>query len=206
MWSKISPVQKSLMIQKVGPVSFYFSLLFPTNLKLVSKHPKLKMDYENAWIAEVLIKNVIVNARGNHSKGPVQQPRCSFHPLPYMFHANYHLATNTHSSPPLDSVDNTHDPMAHIPSPPSPSLQSDIMLGIPPLLCPCPKCVNNTHKIAPQIPSPPSTHVEPGLSSFQGNKHLQFQLTDDDDDKPPNTAQMTKKRTPMKVMMIGPNV
>ena len=71
MWSKISPVQKSLMIQKVGPVSFYFSLLFPTNLKLVSKHPKLKMDYENAWIAEVLIKNVIVNARGNHSKGPV---------------------------------------------------------------------------------------------------------------------------------------
>jgi len=68
MWSKISPVQKSLMIQKVGPVSFYFSLLFPTNLKLVSKHPKLKTDYENAWIAEVLIKNVIVNARGNHSK------------------------------------------------------------------------------------------------------------------------------------------
>src|SRR5258708_37666448 len=123
-----------------------------------------------------------------------------------MFHANYHLATNMHSSPPLDSVDNTHDHTAHVPSPPSPSLQSDIMPGIPPLLCPHPKCVDNTCKIAPQIPSPPSTHVEPRPSSSRGNKHLQFQLTNDDDDKPPNTAQMTKKRTAMKVMMIGPNV
>ena len=172
MWSKISPVQKSLMIQKVGPVSFYFSLLFPTNLKLVSKHPKLKTDYENAWIAEVLIKNVVVNARGNCSKGPTQQPRCSFHPLPYMFHANYHLATNMCSSPSPDSVDNTHDATAHITSPPSPSLHahnrgnamhhgppahspaqdinngSDIMLGIPPL-CPHPMPVDNTCKIAP---------------------------------------------------------
>src|SRR5258705_2783192 len=34
--------------------TLFRSLLFPTNLKLVSKHPKLKTDYENAWIAEVL--------------------------------------------------------------------------------------------------------------------------------------------------------
>jgi hypothetical protein len=184
MWSKISPVQKSSMINKVGPVSFYFSLLFPTNLKLVSKHPELKTDYENAWIAEVLIKNVVVNARGNRSKGPMQQPR-SFQPLPYTFHANYHLATNIHSSPSLDSVDNTHNATAHIPSPPSPSLHAhnrgnathhgppahspaedinngtDIMPDIPPLLRPHPTRVNNTRKIAPQIPSPPSTRVEP---------------------------------------------
>src|SRR5260221_2311615 len=120
-----------------------------------------------------------------------------------MFHANYHLATNMHSSPSPDSVDNTHDATAHVPSPPSPSLHahnrgnamhhgppahspaqdinngSDIMPGIPPLLWPRPTHVNNTCKIAPHIPLPRPTHVHTRpLSSLQ-NKNLQFHITDD---------------------------
>ena len=56
------------MIQKVSPLLFYCLLLFLTNSKLVTKHPELGDNYENAWIAEVLIQKVVVNARGNRNK------------------------------------------------------------------------------------------------------------------------------------------
>src|SRR5260370_3070439 len=48
-------------------------------------------------------------------------------------------------------------------------------------------------------------HIEatPRPSNSQGNKWIQFQLTDDKEE-PPNPIQMTKKRTGIKVVMIGP--
>jgi len=58
------------------------------------KHPKLETDYENSWIAEVLIKNAIVNVIAH-----------AWHVHPILFHthslcSDYHLATKT--SPPSD--------------------------------------------------------------------------------------------------------
>jgi len=48
-------------------------------------------------------------------------------------------------------------------------------------------------------------HIEatPRPSNSQGNKQILFQLTDDKEE-PPNPIQMTKKRTGIKVVMIGP--
>ncbi|KAF8318913.1 uncharacterized protein EI90DRAFT_3132903 [Cantharellus anzutake] len=37
-------------------------------LMIFNKYPNLKEEYEGGWIAEVLVQNVIVNARGNYSR------------------------------------------------------------------------------------------------------------------------------------------
>ncbi|KAF8314410.1 uncharacterized protein EI90DRAFT_3135974 [Cantharellus anzutake] len=50
-WGEVPTTQRNVMLRR-----------------LISKHPELETDYENSWIAEVLIMNVIVNARGNRGK------------------------------------------------------------------------------------------------------------------------------------------
>ena len=48
MWGRIPALKKSLMIQKVSPILFYYSLLFLTGSKLIVTHLELNTNYENA--------------------------------------------------------------------------------------------------------------------------------------------------------------
>src|SRR5258708_4201170 len=77
----------------------------------------LETGYENAWVTEILIKNVIVNARGNHGK----QLTHLFHPLPHLLHSDNYLGSTppADDDAPTDDASNTtpHVPPAHAPHP-----------------------------------------------------------------------------------------
>ena len=137
--------------------------------------------------------HVIVNARGNCGKRLMDL----FHPLSHLCHSNSYLGTNP-SSPPTDDNIPINNPTNAIPCvPPAHACRlhtSGAICHSPPT--PSPSLdVNNT-------PLPPSPHIAPAPSSSRGNRHIQFQLSDDDD-SPNQVPQVTKKRTAVKVVMIG---
>ncbi|KAF8337501.1 uncharacterized protein EI90DRAFT_3255849 [Cantharellus anzutake] len=168
--------------------------------ELISKHPELETDYENSWIAEVLIMNVIVNARGNRGKRRVG--RAKTNPTS----DETHVGGGSDNPEVIDHNDGENTRDSEHEGNASHEQEDSDRSSIPTLANGRPNkpaALRNTCTSA----AAPKTAVAPKKtipSNARGNNRIQFQLTDSEEE-PPNPVQVTRKRTAVKVVMIGPN-